>query len=67
MRGMPCAPAKAASRAVKSRLIGAITEVEAIGWPRWPWMNASSPSTRCNCGTYRLQYIRSIDSISNST
>ena len=48
--------AKAASRAVKSWLIGAITEVEAIGWPRWPWMNASSPSTRCNWGTYRFRY-----------
>ena len=53
--------------AVKSRLIGAITEVEAIGCPRCPWMNPSTPSTRCNCGTYRFRYIRSIDSTSNST
>ena len=52
---------------MKSRLIGAITAVDAIRWPRWPWMNPSIPSTRCNCGTYKLQYIRSIDSTSNST
>ena len=57
----------ARSRATKSRLIGAIAEVEAIGSPMCPRMNPTIPSARCNCGTYKLQYRRSIDSTSNST
>jgi len=28
--------------------IGAITAVDAIGWPRWPWMNPTMPSARCS-------------------
>ena len=45
---------------MKSRLIGAITAVEAIGWPRCPRMNPTIPSARCSCGTYKLQ-VQAVD------
>src|SRR5881394_1628967 len=64
---MPPSSAKRWTAATNASVIGCITAPEANGSPRWCLKNPTTPNSRCNGGTYRFRYIRSIDSTSNVT
>ena len=59
--------AKRRIAAVNASVIFPSGAVEAIGNPSWRWTYPSSPPACCSCGTYTLQYIRSMHSSSNTT
>ena len=66
-RSTPRAATKCSIPAVNAAVIGAISAEEANRFPRCPTKNAAIPAPCCSRGWYKLRYIRSITSISNST
>src|SRR5512144_829200 len=66
-QGMARSAAKRCTASTNERVIGSISAEDANGAPRCPRQNHTTPLTCCSFGTYRSQYIRSMQSSSNST